>query len=124
MFCKRIAAGEQAEEIIPVLFPDQEPGLAFRRLMTNERVAAFLSSIIEARNSRIALLLKMGVILNDAKARNSDKIAAARLSGQILGYLQANATSPRRPIKKHAGDAPSSQEGYLRSLELVNAGRK
>jgi hypothetical protein len=117
-----VAAGEQAEQIIPQVFPGEEPGLAFRRLMANDRVAEFLWSIIEARNSRAVLLLKMAEIVNDPKARNSDKISAARLSSQMLGYVQGNGKAPKQNEAAVACE-PSSQERYLRSLKLVNSGK-
>jgi len=121
-FCRRIAAGEDAEAVIPELFPRKDVALMLCRLMTNQRVAAFLASVVEARISRNALLFKLGGIVNDPKARPAHVLAAARLSSQLLGYLQNTPKGKKRGTAQVS--APSSNDDEALAEKLFILGKK
>lgn len=97
-FCKRIAAGEEAETIIAELFPGQSVGLVFCKMRLNEHIAAFWAAVTATRFSPPALLLNLDQIRNDPKARPADLLGAARLASQLLGYLAA----PKQPSKRRS----------------------
>ena len=119
-FCRRIAGGEEAEAIIPELFPHQAVGLVLCRLMANQRIAEFLASVVQARISPNLLLLKLGEILDDPDSSRTNVLAAARLSSQLLGYLR---NSPKGK-KRGRISAPTSDDDEALAEKLVLLAKK
>lgn len=119
-FCKRIAEGEEAEAVIPELFPRQAVGLVLCRLMANQRVAEFLASVVKARISPNMLLLKLCVILDDPESSRTNVLAAARLSSQLLGYLE----NPAKDKKRGKVSAPPSDNDEALAEKLFLLAKK